>query len=186
MKFLRQLLLLTGFSALSAALILAHLPAALPALPSGGGKAVEITDALKQAAIKGSGILEISQDEINRHLHREWKPSAAPKTPSWLQTTAPRVELTPKQCRLHLAWNLGSLERTACIDLDVQRLNQAFRIEVLGGAYGRLPVPRGLLRPLLPALSQLRANFDPEIQALFQMNDIRIAQGKVVLDPRIP
>jgi hypothetical protein len=186
LKFLLQVLRLAGFSALCAAVILAHTPAALPELPTkGNAKAVELTDSLKQAAIKGTGVLEIGQDELNRHLQRELqvKPAA---TQAWSQTQQPRIELLPGRCRVHLHWQLGPLNRTAAIDLAVSRLAHAYRIEVLGGAYGKLELPRALMRPLQPVLEQLRQSLQPEIAALFQMHGIEIARGKLILDPHIP
>jgi hypothetical protein len=42
------------------------------------------------------------------------------------------------------------------------------------------------MRPLRPALISLSAVLKEEIQALFQMNQVRIAEGKLSLDPRFP
>lgn len=186
MKLALQLLRLAGFSALSAACILAHRPGPLPQVPASrsSGKATDLTDSLKQAAIKGSGLVEVSQDEINRHLQRELQ--LGPSARAWLSASLPLVELQQQRLSLHFQWNLAGLRRTARIDLSVARRSQFFEIEVLGGALGRLRLSRGLLKPLQPALGQLHAALQPEIQALFQMNDIRIAQGKLVLDPHIP
>jgi hypothetical protein len=59
-------------------------------------------------------------------------------------------------------------------------------VQLVGGRYGQLEVPRGLLRPLQPLLRQLGSVFAEEIGALFQMNQVRVAQGRLVLDPRFP
>jgi hypothetical protein len=54
------------------------------------------------------------------------------------------------------------------------------------GAYGHLHMPRGMMRPLYPSLKALAEALDPEIRALFLMNQITIARDKLVLDPRFP
>ena len=43
-----------------------------------------------------------------------------------------------------------------------------------------------MMRLLHPSLEALAKALDPEIRALFQMNQITIAKGKLVLDPRFP
>ena len=54
------------------------------------------------------------------------------------------------------------------------------------GSYGHLTLPRGMMRPLAPALDRVAAALKPEIDALFQMNQVKLLQDKLVLDPRFP
>ena len=85
---------------------------------------------------------------------------------------------------MHIAWRVAGHRSTATFDFGLKRLDKVFRIEVLGGSYGHLQVPRGFLRPVMPALKSLAIVLEQEIQALFQMNQVRVADGKLVLDPR--
>ena len=43
---------------------------------------------------------------------------------------------------------------------------------------------RGALATLVPGLRNLCGAMEEEIHAIFQMNQIRIEQGRLVLDPR--
>lgn len=187
MKFFFRLLLLTGLSALTGAAWVAHRAENLAAVEAAkpGGRQRELVDDLKQAAIKRSAVFEISEAEINRHLAKALSGSL-PKDFSWAKFERVAVELDPDVARATLLWDVHGHRSSATVDFKVLRQNDSFRIEVVGGKYGHLTVPHGLLRPLAPALEKLAGVLQDEIQALFQMNQIQIAQDKLVLDPRFP
>jgi len=157
-----------------------------PEAVKAGAKARDIMDDLKQAAIKGSGIVEINEGELNRHLGRVLDARVAPSLGQWVKFERLNVDLEPEVAHITMMWDLHGHRSTATVDLKVERLEKVFRIEVVGGAYGHLAVPRGLLRPLVPALRGLSEALHEEIQALFQMNEVTFAQNKLVLDPRYP
>lgn len=187
-KFLLHLCLLVALSALAGAAWVAHRPGTLPPLepPRPGARQRELVDDLKQAAIKRSAVFEISEAEINRHLAKVLTARMLKQSGRLVQFERLAVELEPEKARIILVWNLRGHLSTAEVDLQIQRRDQVFRAEVTGGAYGHLRVPHGLLRPLNPALEKLADTLQDEIQALFQMNQIQIAQDKLVLDPRFP
>jgi hypothetical protein len=72
------------------------------------------------------------------------------------------------------------------VDLAISHDDKTHHVELLRGAYGHLQMPRGMMRPLDPALRSVAEVLDPEIRALFQMTKITIAKDKLVLDPRFP
>lgn len=186
-KFLFHLLLLSALSALAGAAWVAHRPAALPlTVAKEGAKQRDLVDDLKQAAIKGSGIVEISEAEVNRHLSKVLIAKMQHPTGRWARFEDLHVQLLPQTARVTLAWQIGNHRSTVTVDFSIQRLEKVFRIKVIGGAYGHLRVPRGLLRPLAPALHGLTSALQDEIQALFQMNQVRVEEGRLVLDPRFP
>lgn len=187
-KFLLNLCLLVALSALAGAAWVAHRPGTLPPVepPRPGARQRELVDDLKQAAIKRSAVFEISEAEINRHLAKTLTARMARESGQVVHFERLAVKLEPDKARLILAWNLKGHLSTAEVDFRINRQDQAFRAEVVGGAYGHLRVPHGLLRPLNPALEKLAKALREEIQALFQMNQIQIAQDKLVLDPRFP
>lgn len=190
MKFVFHLLLLLLLSALAGAAWVAHRPVPLapvePPKPGPSGRQREFLDDLKQAAIKRSAIFEISEAELNRHLARVLGAKMNPPAAEWVQFQRVAVELEPEVAHATLAWVTHGHVSTATVDLSVKRLDNTFRVEVVGGSYGHLEVPRGLLRPLTPALQNLAQVLQEEIQALFQMNQVQLAQDKLVLDPRFP
>lgn len=187
-RFLSHLFLMTVLSALSGAAWVAHRPAILPPLPEPRheGRHRDLVDEMKQASIKGAGVLEVSQAEINRHLARVLAASLHESLGGRVKMEAVRVDLQDELAHVIVVWNVLGHRSTVTVDLAVKRLEKVFRIEVAGGAYGHLPVPRGMLRPLAPVLRGLGEALSPEIQALFQMNQVNIARGKLLLDPRFP
>lgn len=188
MRFLFHLLLTVTLGALTGAAWVAHRPATIqpPQEQKGNAKPRDLVDGLKQAVIKGSGLVEISEGEVNRHLERVLTAKANATLDRWVKFERLHVALLPDLAQVTLIWDMHGHRSTATVDLTVSRLEKVFRVEVTGGAYGHLRVPRGLLRPLAPALQNLSQTLHEEIQALFQMNEVRIAQGKLVLDPRFP
>lgn len=187
-KFLLHLLLMTALSALAGAAWVAHRPVSVTAVPEAkaGAKPRDLVDHLKQAAIKGSGIVEINEAELNRHLQRVLTARIEPPLTRWARFTALSADLEPDVAHLTMVWDVMGHPKTATVDLRVERQEKVFRVEVTGGAYGHLMVPRGLLRPLAPVLRHLSDVLNDEIQALFQMNEVSVAQNKLVLDPRFP
>lgn len=187
-KFLIHLLLLITLSALGGAAWVAHRPVTLPpgVAIKGGGKNRDPVDDLKQAAIKGAGVIVISETEVNRHLEKVLSARRQGPLARWVQFENLHLDLEPEVAHVTLVWNVSGHWSTATVDLSVVRLEKNFRIEIVGGAYGHLKVPRGLLRPLAPALQSLNEALQEEIHALFQMNQVRVAEHKLVLDPRFP
>ncbi len=187
-KFLFHLLLLVGLSALTGAAWVAHRALPLPDLPPAkqDARPRDLVDDLKQSSIKGAGVLEITEADLNRHLARVLSAQVQPPLQGHAQLEAVRVQLTPGKARLILAWRVLGWRSTAAVDLTIRRLDRVFRVEIVSGAYGHLEVPRGLLRPLTRVLKELADTLQPEIQALFQMNQITLGQDRVQLDPRFP
>ena len=189
MKFLFHLLLLVAFSALLGAAWVAHRPASLAGIaglepPPKDAKHRDVLDELRQAAIKRSAIIEISEAELNRHLAKTLQSKVQAPLGRWAQFNRVVVNLDPDIAHVTLVWEVGGHLSTATVDLKVVRLEKSFQVEIVGGRYGHLEVPRGLLRPLTPALESLCHALDEDIQALFQMNQVRLMKDKLVLDPR--
>ena len=186
-RHLLQILRLLGVSLLAGATWVALRPADLPkAAVPGPAKVEDLLDLMHQTTIKRAAVIEISENEINRHLAT----TLAGKIPGilggWVTFEGARIDLEPNTARLFLIWKVKGHTRTASIDLAISRDEKDFHVEVLRGAYGHLQMPRGMMRPIYPSLRALTEALDPEIRALFQMNQITIAKDKLVLDPRFP
>ena len=181
-------MLLTALSALAGAAWVAHRPVTVPTgvAVKKGNKHRDLVDDLKQTAIKGSGVFEISEAELNRHLEKVLAAKIQVPLNRWVRFESLSMELEAEVAHLTIVWDISGHRSTATVDLSVKRLEKIFRVEVVGGAYGHLKVPRGLLRPLYPALRGLSEVLQEEIQALFQMNQVRVAVDKLVLDTRFP
>ena len=189
MKFLFHLLLLVAFSALTGAAWVAHRPASLAGIggleaPIKTAKPRDVLDDLRQAAIKRSALLEISESDLNRYLANSLVYKVQPPLGDWVKFDRLVVDLEADIARVILVWNLRGHRSTATVDLRIVRLEKTFHVEVIGGRYGHLEVPRGLLRPLMPVLVSISKTLEEDIQALFQMNQVRLTKDKLVLDPR--
>ncbi len=191
MKFLRHTLLLLVFSALSGAAWVAHRPADWPELQRldpDKKPPLGVLDQLGQAAIKRSAPFEVTEARLNDHLRATVRPAMSEGPLSrWLklELEPPQIDLQNERAALRLRWRLAG--RHACdltVNLALQRDGDHFRVEILDGAYGRLNVPRGLLHPAKNALARLAGALEPEINALFQMNQVEITGDKLLLDPR--
>lgn len=186
MKFLVNLALLIAFAALAGAAWVAHRPAPLPPAGEPAKRQRDLLDELKQAAIKRSAVFEISEQDLNQHLARVLASQVRPPLDRWTQFQRLVVDLQPDVLEATLVWVVAGAERTVSLRFQTARRDTAFEVELVGGSYGRLEVPRGLLRPLQPLLHRLGVVFAEEIGALFRMNQVRVAQGRLVLDPRFP
>jgi len=186
-RFLLQSLRLLLISALAGAAWVAHRPAELPAAAQPTkGKADDILDLMRQSAIKRASLMTISEEEVNRHLSTILAGRMRGTAGEWVEFDGVRVKLEQDSARLFLVWKIQGQARTASVDLAINRDDEQFHVEILKGAYGHLEVPRGLMRPLYPALRSIAEALDPEIRALFQMTRITFAKDKLVLDPRFP
>jgi hypothetical protein len=188
-KFVRHLVLLLCLSALAGAMWVGHRPADLSGVAgiapsSDDAKVRDIIDDLRIAAIKRSGLLEISEADLNRHLAAILSASVVQPAGQWVAFERLALDLEPATAHATLVWNVRGHRSTATVQFQVLRQENAFRIEVTGGSYGHLDVPRGMLRPLAPVLGALSRALEPEIDALFQMNQVEIVKDKLVLDPR--
>jgi hypothetical protein len=174
-------------SALAGAVWVAHRPETLPRTPAANNaKGDDMLDMLRQSAIKRASLMEITEAEINRHLAANVSSKMAAMFGGWIKFEGARVDLEPESARVFLVWNLKGQIRTASVDLAISREGENFHVELLRGAYGHLRMPRGMMRPLYPALEAVADTLQPEIRALFQMTKITIAKDKLVLDPRFP
>lgn len=142
-------------------------------------------DRMEQAAWRRNAPLELSEVDVNRYLAMTVHGTQGGI--SKMATPFDRVALDfePGHARVCLAWGSGKERKaTASLDFTVERQAGDFVIEVQRGWLGRLPVPRGFLCTMSPALDSLCASLNNEIRTVFQMNRIRFEKDKVILDPR--
>lgn len=165
---------------------MAHRPEDLPAAapPVQRGKDPDLLDDLRQASIKRASIIEIREPELNRYLSATLPGRLGSKLDGWMRLTDARVDLEPGKAHIIIVWDILGHRRTASVDLVIQRVGEHFHVEMLGGALGHLKLPRGMMRPLEPALRVVGEALDPEVRALFQMTQITVAKDKLVLDSR--
>lgn len=186
-RYLLQTLRFFVITGLAGAAWVAHRPASFPTTPlTNTAKTDDLLDMLGQTAIKRAAVMTISEDDINRHLVTTLAGKVGSGLGQWAAFDGVRIDLEPDSARLFLIWKIFGQTRTASVDLAITRDDENFHVELLRGAYGHLQMPRGMMRPLYPALRSVADALDPEIRTLFKMTRITLAKDKLVLDPRFP
>ncbi len=190
LRFLINLFLVTWLGLLAAAAVQSHLPADWSKVkgleaPQGKEQPPDLLDRMEQTVWKRSAPLELTEAEVNRYLARVvvGKQDGPTSTAAKFERVA--LDFEPNVCRVIFSWNVKGMGATsAMLEFSVERQGENFVVEPRRGAYGRLPVVRGMMCALMPALETLCHALDDEVHSVFQMNQIRFAQDKVILDPR--
>lgn len=180
--------LLIPLSALAAAALLSHqtpdLSSVQTVVEPKQTPVADLPNLLEQTALKQAAPIELTEGEINDYLARRLQAGAQGKSAGFAKLERVLLDLEEGRCRVNFCWRVGGHLTVAGVDIGIQRTPRDFKVEVLGGAYGRLRVPRGLLMPLTPAMEQLARACKPEIDALFKLPNIRIAKDKLFLNPK--
>ncbi|RBP35716.1 hypothetical protein DES53_12085 [Roseimicrobium gellanilyticum] len=145
-----------------------------------------LMDRMEQTVWRRNSSLELSEEDVNRYLAATIAGHQVGFTGSLKPFDRVALDFEPGVARICLAWG-GANEKhstTASLDFTVKREGGNFVVEVQSGAFGRLPLPRGLMSPLVPGLQSLSESLRSEIHTVFQMNQIRFEKDKVILDPR--
>lgn len=187
MKLLVHLLVLIGLSGLTGAAIVVHRTADLGGIKGtapGAGTVADLGDLLGQATIKRSVPVEITETDLNRYLAATLKGRQNGKSGDFVNFDAAFIDLEPGFARVTLCWTIQGHRTTASIDMRAAVASGEHQIEIVSGAYGRMPVARGLLVPLMPAFASLAKSCAPEIKSMLSMTKINLTKDKLVLDPR--
>jgi hypothetical protein len=185
-KLLTHFFLLISLSGLTGAAIVGHQTPDLTQFSevSIPDQVNDIADVLTQAVIKRSAPLEVTETELNQFLAATLLGSQKGKTGELTSFEKVLVDLEPGFARITLCWLTKGHRTTSSVDLQVNVVGGKHRVEILRGAYGRMPVARGFLLPILPAFRSLAAACDGEVKSILSMTKIQILKDKLVLDPR--
>lgn len=190
LRFAWGLFLVGWFSLLVAAAVQSHRPADWSSLrglePEGRQSAAPaLVDRMEQTTWRRNAAMEVSEEEVNRYLAATIQGRQTGITASAVRFSRVALDFEPGVATLCLGWGEGGhVSATASLVFTMARRGGDFVIEVQQGAFGRLPVPRGVMCTLIPSLGGLTKCLQPEMRVLFQMNQIRFEKDKVVLDPR--
>ena len=187
MKLLVQLLVLISLSGLTGAAIVGHQTPDLGGVKGADTVAAPVTDIadlLGQATIKRSAPVEITEADLNRYLAATVTAKQTGRSAGIATFEKVLVDLEPGFARITLCWLVKGRRTTASLDLSLGEKSGAHQVEIVAGAYGRMPVARGFLAPVIPAYEALAKTCGPEIKSILSMTKIHIAKDKLVLDPR--
>ena len=180
--------LLVSLSGLSAAAILSHQTPDLSDVKVGAEATdhahLDLVETLGQAAFKQEGLVEINEADLNDYLARRLKPSAHGHSGRIAHFERLLVNLEDGHCTAHMCWRVFGHLDVISVQFSILRKGNVFVVEIERGAYGTLPVSRGFLTPVIPALRELIRACDPEITAIFKLPHLRITKDKLVLDAK--
>jgi len=187
LRFFLNLLITLWLSMLVAAAVQCHRPAPWPTLqPSAKPPSKNLLDVMEQSAFRRNASLELSEADVNLYLASIISGQQAGLSSTRVRFKSVALDFEPDLCRVCLTWDLwGKGESTADLEFTLQRQGDQFIIEPVKGHYGRLPLYRGMMGTLVPPLKELCTALNDETRLLFQMNQIRFAKDKIVLDPRM-
>jgi hypothetical protein len=190
LRFASNLFLVAWFGLCTAALVQSHRAADWSQVQgfehAGKNVAPALMDRMEQTVWRRNATLELSEADVNRYLAATIQGKQSAFTTSLKAFDRVALDFEPGVARICLAWGGGDGKRsnTASVDFTVKRDGGNFVVEFQGGAFGRLPLPRGVMSSLTPGLNSLAQSLQSEIHTVFQMNQIRFEKDKVVLDPR--
>jgi hypothetical protein len=190
LRFLINVFLVLWMGLLTAAAIQSHRSAdwskVKVTVPTKGREApLDLLSHMEQVAWRRNASVEISEGEVNRYLARVISGRQHGPTSTAAKFERVALDFEPDQCRVIFSWNVsGHGTTSATLNFTLARNGENFVVEPHSGSYGRLPVFRGMMCALMPALDSLCVALNDEIRAVFQMNQIRFRQDKVFLDPR--
>ena len=144
----------------------------------------DLYEAIRQAAIKRTGVLEVTEASLNQYLADRLEGEVSSVARGWAVFDVLVVVLQEGVARFDLRWKVGGHLQTVSVRVTVTREGDVFRVHVPEGAYGHLEVMRGFLRPMVPTFRRLGDVFETDIEQLFRMNKVEIRDGKLMLDPR--
>jgi hypothetical protein len=190
-RFVINVLLVLWLGLLTAATIESHRSAdwshvkGLSAPAAGKETPPDLLLRMEQVAFRRTAAMELTEAEVNRYLTRVVSGIQHGPTAAAARFERVALDFEPGLCRVIFSWNVaGRGPASATLDFTVKREGENFVVEPRQGSYGRLPVPRGMMVALMPALRSLCATLEDEVRAVFEMNQIRFVQDKVILDPR--
>ncbi|HSI63946.1 MAG TPA: hypothetical protein VLE43_12535 [Candidatus Saccharimonadia bacterium] len=191
LRFASNLFLAAWFGLFTAAVIQSHRAADWSQVQgfdhaAAKNAAPPLMDRMEQTVWRRNATLELNEADVNRYLAATIQGRQSPFTTSMKPFERVALDFEPGVARICLTWGGadGKRSTTASLDFTVKREGGNFVVEVQRGAFGRLPLPRGVMSALVPSLQSLSQSLQSEIHTVFQMNQIRFEKDKVILDPR--
>jgi hypothetical protein len=190
LRFGLHVLITLWLGLLTAAAIQSHRPAPWTTLkgPSVKSKAssANLMELMEQSVFRKNTALEISEADMNQYLSNIIAGKQSGLSGPYATFERVALDFEPGTCQVCLSWTLpGGHRSTSDLVFTLERKGNEYIIEPRQGHYGRLPLPRGMMATMTPVLQSLCATLHDELRTVFQMNQIRFAQDKLVLDPRM-
>jgi len=187
-RFFIRLTTLMLLSALSAAAVLFHRADDLSKIsrkPSQALEKIDLAEGITQVVIKQSGKQLLDEGDVNHFFATRLKLRQEGLTTDLAQPQEILCDLHEAGGTLYFCWKGVRYPQPfqASMDFTVGRRGPDLVMDVTGGHYGRLWVPKVLLSPLRQALKALAAACQPELNALLSLPKLSIAKEKLVLDP---
>jgi hypothetical protein len=202
-----SLVLFTASLGFAIALCFVAQPQDLSDLEGYGAKASPPTRELKtviEKSLSGNYDLRLSEAEINGWLKHEVQLKQGGALAKWVKLENAAVRLEQDRAEVILVRSIWGKPFTTSMYIRIEQVQTPEGVGTFlhrdggafidslprlkkGGRFGRLVVPQGLLLLEIPALTELKELFGPEIELGMERGSrISIEDGGLKIDPRLP
>lgn len=198
--------LAVGVVGLAVALVFLYLPQDLTDIDGYGGTTSSASrrdlNAVMRSSVERGYELSISEEELNGFLTRTLEARQGgilEKSVSfdgvWIRLETGQAEIVMERRVFGHPFTISSyLQIAQTQELDGVKTNVllhggpyiAGTYPNRGGRFGRLVVPQGFLKLVLPSFQKLASLYEREVESMSSMARIRIEDGRLVLNPHEP
>ncbi len=159
--------------------VLIYLPGA--DFPPAGASDADILEVIKDADAEALTEVELTEAMINGLLQRTLTAHDTGPVSEFVRHGRVWIYLHENRAEIVMERRVVGHSSTIAIEVELEATGRARTLTVTKGRFGRLPVPSGVLRLVLPAFASLKAAYAEEIAAILSSKKITFAPGKMIL-----
>jgi hypothetical protein len=149
--------------------------------PSGKVSSGDILGTIRDADAEALTEVELTEEMINGLLQRTLIANDTGAVGDLVRHGRVWVYLHEGRAEIFMEKRILAHVSTVSIEVELDPTGTSRTLTVTGGRFGRLPVPSGSLRLVLPAFASLKDAYAKEIAAILSAKKVTFAPGKVIL-----
>lgn len=172
--------------------------------PSAVGKKSPDLNVVIKNSLNGGYPITITEEDLNLYLRQTLEAKQGGLLEEWVKLKGVAVRLTEDQVEVILEREVFGYASTLSMYVGIEQsinpkgavvtdirlggkpYHESVSHPIRGGRFGKLEVPQGFLKLVLPAFESLGAVYKEEVEdGINAMQRIKIDKGKVLLDPRV-
>ena len=190
LRILIKVVILGFLSAYAAATILVHCPADLSKIRgygSQGENSEDILGLLSSAVKTRNQTVAIREEEINNYIAAHLEATQEGYSGDYVDFKGVWVDFAKDKCVIYMEREAFGRRSTVGLELKISREGDKFLTQFTAAHFGRIKLPSGFLLLVKHSFDRLVKDvFPEEIELIFQMNQIKFDEDRMVLDPRFP
>ena len=184
------MVILAFLSAYAAAAILVHCPTDLTKIKghgSTGENSQDLLNLLSSAVAARNETVAIREDEINNYIAAHLEANQEGYSGKYVDFKGVWVDFSKDKCVIYMERETFGRTSTIGLELKISREGDKFLTQFTAAHFGRMKLPSGFLLLVKHSYDRLAKDvFPKELELIFQMNQIRFDEDRMVLDPRFP